>query len=88
MHSDPMRWSSAMDEALQKLSEANICLGDLVLVAMARVVRVAEDAVSVARQRAESSSDTSTILAFHIKALSASLQQVKTSLSAEVLGNG
>lgn len=80
------RWTPHLDEALKKLSDDQECPDDKVLVALVRIMRVAEDATRLAWRPDDPELTMPVIL--HIRALEVSLEQVESQISPELLRNG
>ncbi|KAF2795193.1 hypothetical protein K505DRAFT_302533 [Melanomma pulvis-pyrius CBS 109.77] len=83
---DPMRWGPQMDEAILKLSEEHQCPEDELLVALARISKVSEDAAALIRYGFEDTESVGPAL-IHVKSLRNSLDQVRNLLSADLLCN-
>lgn len=73
-----------MEETLTHLWEAPETVSDRVLVALARIMAIVDDATRLTT-RGEDQEISLTL--FHIKALVASLQQVKDNLAVDILEN-
>lgn len=87
MKYDSMRWTSQLDSACSILSAHNEVEGDRILVALARLSKVALEAGEIYRQVSEDS-DTTIHPAFSIAPLKCSLNQTREMLSPEQLQHG
>lgn len=81
-----MRWKPRVDEPIRVLSEELECPGDLVLMALAKLAQVAQDATSAISPLA---GDTDGVVApmLYVKPLNLELEKVKNNLSPELLQN-
>ncbi|KAF1999367.1 hypothetical protein P154DRAFT_230071 [Amniculicola lignicola CBS 123094] len=82
----PVAWGPQMDDAILQLTADRQCSGDEVLVAMARISKVSEDASVLMRLGFEYPERLGSTL-FPIQLLRGSLEQVRTLLSPEMLQN-
>ncbi|KAF2703314.1 hypothetical protein K504DRAFT_392946 [Pleomassaria siparia CBS 279.74] len=80
----PMPWGLQMDDAIVQLTKDCQCSGDEVLVAIARISKVCEDAANLMRHGSEDPESIGSAL-LAIKLLRGSLEQVRTLLSPEIL---
>ncbi|KAH8669084.1 hypothetical protein BX600DRAFT_266958 [Xylariales sp. PMI_506] len=85
---DQVRWSPVMEEAAEALSTSNERLEDHLIVALARVTRVAEKATRTVRRSAQQPQHRADSSIDHIEALQASLAQVKSGIPTDLLQNG
>jgi hypothetical protein len=84
MKYDAMRWSSQLESACSILAAHNEAEGDRVLVALARLAKVALDAGDIYREVSDNP-DTTIHPAFSIAPLKCSLNHTKEMLTAEQL---
>src|SRR5690242_486743 len=84
MKYDAMRWSSQLESACSTLSAHSEVEGDQVLVALARLAKVALEAGDIYRQVTDDS-DTTVHPEFSIAPLKCSLNQTKNMLNPEQL---
>lgn len=84
MKYDAMRWSSQLESACSILAAHSEVEGDRVLVALARLAKVALDAGDIYREVSDNP-DTTIHPAFSIAPLKCSLNQTKEMLTAEQL---
>lgn len=75
---DSMEWTSYIEESTLKLSRVRECAEDELLIAIARLSRIADDASKVMRCGSE---EYGSVL-MHVKPLRAELDRIKSSLSA------
>jgi len=77
---EPMKWSPQLNKACEQLSANTDIKGDAVLVALARMSRVAVDAYSIIQQIADDQVSAQQALP-HIRVLRTMLDQVKSTLT-------
>ena len=83
---EPMRWSPQIAESCHRLSLTDGVPGDSILVAMARISKVAVEGARIV-QRLHEDPDYAVHVILHINALRTLFADVKTALTAEQLGN-
>lgn len=84
MKYEAVRWKPHMDKYMSHLWEVSEAPTDRMLVALIRISAIADESTQLTT-RSEDSEATATM--FHIKALLASLQQVKSTFTADILQN-
>ncbi|KAI0123495.1 hypothetical protein BJ170DRAFT_713751 [Xylariales sp. AK1849] len=85
MRLEAVRWAPHLEDCLVQLWEEPETPQDRVLVALARMMRVAEDATRLSWRPEDADSAVPSMI--HIRALKASLEQVKGGLPPELLQN-
>jgi len=86
MKFDSLRWRPYIEGALQNLSNNPECPGDQVLIAMARIAKVSQDASGAINARPDAA-DAVGVPILHVKLLRSSLEYVRSQFSQELLQN-
>lgn len=81
-----LHWRPCIDDAVQELSDNPEHSGDPVLVAMARIAQVAQDAARVISSLSGDAAGKGLPI-LHVKPLQSSLEHVRNYLSPEILRN-
>lgn len=87
-----MRWTPHMEECMQKLADEPQWPGDLVLVVLAKVYKVLEDYSQIQWANSEfggraAATSAKTNPIHYLKSLRANLEEIKKSLTPELLEN-
>ena len=87
-----MRWTPHMEECMQKLSDSPQWSGDLVLVALVKIYKVLEDFSHIQWMNSEfggrSTAASSKPIPIHfVKSLRANIDEIRKSLTPELLEN-